>query len=95
MFSAQDIQTLEVFAYNRMLVRRFAEALPVYELLAQLEEKKTLWQLAIVSCFWHLGALASAQGRLGELAPTNLTDKEKLLFTKLSNLIQRQNRSTS
>ncbi len=88
MFDQQDISTLEIFAYNRIAVRRFAEALPVYELLSELENKKQSWQLAAILCLWHLGARASAHAKLETLEPQRFTQEEKSFFSRLSQLVQ-------
>lgn len=49
----KDIETLEVFAYNRLLVKRWGEALLVYELLAHLQPQNHKWQLARIFCLTH------------------------------------------
>lgn len=87
MFSARDKEVLEIFAYNRLLVRRFDEALPVYELLWQLEGSKNKWQLAQVWCLYHLGREKKAQQQLAHLSPATLTSTEKPLFSRLSHLV--------
>lgn len=91
MLDQKDIETLEVFAYNRLIVRRFAEALSVYQLLSQLESKKHKWQLASLLCLWHLGSAATATAiasdTLTSLAKASLAPTEKALFSKLSYVI--------
>ncbi len=87
MLSTQDIETLELFAFNRLLVRRFDEALPVYELLPHLEKSTHKWQLAQAWCLYHLGKFALATARLESIKSATLTTTEKALFSRLSQLI--------
>jgi hypothetical protein len=87
MFNTQDIETLEIFAYNRLIVRRFAEALPVYGLLSQLESRKHKWQLASVLCLWQLGSLERAKDSLAQISALSLPPAEKKLFSRLFHAI--------
>jgi len=79
----QDIKTLEVFAYHRLLVRRYDEALSIYTFLAQLEPTKIKWKLAQSLCLIHQHAYADAKQIANSIAPSALAQSERQFLTKL------------
>ena len=80
----QDIKILEVFAYHRLLVQRYDEALPVYQFLAALQPEARKWKLAQGLCLVHQRAYAGAERVIKTIGTDGLAQDESHLLSQLN-----------
>ena len=80
----QDITTLEVFAYHRLLVRRYDEALPIYQFLAELQPAAHKWKLAQGVCLIHRHAYADAEQVIKTISIEGIDQNESDLLSQLN-----------
>ncbi len=82
-FSADDIKTLAVFAYNRTLVRHYSSAAVVYRFLTAIDEGNPSWILGAGLCLAHQGAYDEAALWLKLISQQNLAAEQNDLLARL------------
>ena len=80
----QDITTLEVLAYHRLLVRRYDEALPIYQFLGELQPDAHKWKLAQTVCLIHRHAYADADQIIKTISIEGIDQHESDLLAQLN-----------
>ena len=84
-----DTQLLAVFAYNRVLIRRYHEALPIYQMLAFIEPHHILWRLAQSLCLIHQNQSPEALTILNQIDSQQLPAHHFSFFQKLNHYAQK------